>query len=61
MKALCMIFGHRVNRKRVRRAGHSYIGKCRWCETRMERLPEGWDVASDEDDWNQDLAAGSRG
>lgn len=50
MKLLCRVFGHRVNRKRVRRVGHVYISRCKWCHTGLERGEHGWhtpDLATD--------------
>ena len=56
MKILCRIAGHRINRKRVRRSGLTYIGRCRWCQARMERKPDGWAVVAERDGWSQDMA-----
>lgn len=39
---MCTVFGHKVRRKRVRREGKVYVGRCRWCRTLMVRTDEGW-------------------
>lgn len=56
MKLMCRIAGHRINRKRVRRSGQTYIGRCRWCEVHMEKRPEGWVTVAEREGWNQDVA-----
>lgn len=47
-KLLCSLFGHRVDRNRVRiRDYETYVGKCRRCSTRLVRTDGAW-VAEDE-------------
>lgn len=39
---MCGVFGHKVKRRKVRRSGEGYIGRCRWCNKRMDRTKDGW-------------------
>ena len=41
---LCKIFGHRIQRRRVRKDGDTYVGRCRWCRSRMEKGEDGWEL-----------------
>lgn len=49
MNLICRVFGHKLNRRRVRRIGGSYLGNCRRCKAHMKRTSDGW-VASDPDE-----------
>lgn len=38
----CALFGHKVWRKRVRREGRTFVGRCRRCGILMVRADDGW-------------------
>lgn len=39
---MCRIFGHRVERKRVRRLGNTWVGRCRHCGVEMAKIDGVW-------------------
>lgn len=42
MSLVCKIFGHKINRRRVRKVGGAHFGRCRRCEAHLRRTSEGW-------------------
>lgn len=49
-KLICKVFGHRVDRKRVRLKDYdTFVGKCGRCNARMVRTPDGWVADADLD------------
>ncbi|WP_324262676.1 DUF1660 family phage protein [Altererythrobacter sp. H2] len=46
-KLMCRVFGHRVNRKRVRRFGETFVGRCRRCNAKMEKADQTWQLLDD--------------
>lgn len=50
MNLICSVFGHKVNRRRVRRIGGSYLGNCRRCKAHMKRTSDGWITSDPEQD-----------
>lgn len=51
---VCMVLGHQVNRRRIRREGQIYVGRCRWCRTRMWRAEDGWEEGVPQDPMHLD-------
>ena len=45
-KVVCMVAGHRVNRRRVRYNGLTFTCRCSRCGTGLEREARGWTAAT---------------
>ena len=51
---ICLIFGHKINRRRVHFDGLDFHTNCNRCNTPMVRMPAGWKVAHDVHDTHSD-------
>ena len=40
---ICSVFGHRVSRRRIRKDGDTYVGRCRVCRKRLQKGDDGWE------------------